>query len=32
LLINPTVDIDIATEETGHTPLTIACMTGNYEV
>lgn len=32
LLENETIDIDMSTEEAGHTPLTISCMTGNYEI
>lgn len=32
LLENECIDIDISSEEAGHTPLTISCMTGNYEI
>lgn len=32
LLENESIDIDMNSEEAGHTPLTISCMTGNYEI
>lgn len=32
LLENLQIDIDQSSEEAGHSPLTIACMTGNYEI
>ena len=32
LLENESIDIDMGSEEAGHTPLTISCMTGNYEI
>lgn len=32
LLENPTVDIDLASEDSGYTPLCVACLTGNYEI
>lgn len=32
LLTNPTIDIDFATEEVKHTPLTVACLSGNFEI
>jgi ankyrin repeat protein len=32
LLENPSIDIDFSSEDTGQTPLTSACMTGNYEI
>jgi len=32
LMENPSLDFDLASKGSSHTPLTIACMTGNYEV
>ena len=32
MLNNPSADIDLASEETGYTPLAAACATGNYDV
>ncbi len=32
ILENISIDIDLASEGSGHTPLTIACATGNYEI
>lgn len=32
ILDNPTIDIDLASEETGYTPLATACITGNYDI
>eukprot|EP01016_Furgasonia_blochmanni_P034527 TRINITY_DN3738_c0_g1_i7.p1 TRINITY_DN3738_c0_g1~~TRINITY_DN3738_c0_g1_i7.p1 ORF type:complete len:331 (+),score=41.70 TRINITY_DN3738_c0_g1_i7:138-1130(+) len=32
LLSNPTIDVDLATDESGFTPLCIACVTANYEI
>lgn len=32
ILQNPTIDIDIASYPSGHTPLQLACTTGNYEI
>ena len=26
------IDIDMASSDIGHTPLTVACITGNYEI
>jgi len=26
------IDIDMASSDIGHTPLTVACLTGNYEI
>jgi len=32
ILQNPSIDIDLGSFEAGHTPLTIACLTANYEI
>jgi len=32
LMQNPSLDFDLSSSNNGHTPLTIACMTGNYEI
>ncbi|KRX04938.1 Ankyrin repeat-containing domain [Pseudocohnilembus persalinus] len=32
LLENPTIDPDMASQESGHTPLTVSCITGNFEI
>lgn len=32
ILMNPSIDIDLGSMDSGHTPLTIACMTANYEI
>lgn len=32
MLENNSLDIDQASESIGHTPLTVACITGNYEI
>ena len=32
LLENPLIDINMTTQENGYTPLSAACMAGNYEV
>lgn len=32
ILHNPSIDIDIASYPSGHTPLQLACTTGNYEI
>lgn len=32
ILQNPTIDVDFASVDAGHTPLTIACLTANYEI
>lgn len=31
-LQNPGIDVDLASIDAGHTPLTIACLTANYEI
>jgi ankyrin repeat protein len=32
MLSNPCIDIDLASEDSGQTPLTISALTGNYEI
>ena len=32
ILQNPSIDIDLGSLDSGHTPLTIACLTANYEI
>jgi ankyrin repeat protein len=32
LLMNESIDVDLATEDSGQTPLTISAITGNYEI
>lgn len=32
LLSNPRIDIDFSTSELRHTPLTVACLSGNFEI
>jgi len=32
MLENPTLDVDLPSEDSGYTPLCVACLTGNYEI
>ena len=32
MLENEGIDVDLNSEDIGHTPLSVACMTGNYEI